>query len=478
MTALLSDLHFALPQMAVLCTAVLALLCDLFCPPKTQAPFYVACVGLIVAASASILCSGYAQHLILNGALLMDDVSALMNMFMALTVLLAFIYAKPYLTTSKMPAGDFYVLALFATTGMMTLASSHTLLMMYLSIELLSLPLYALTAMQRKDARSSEAALKYFVMGGIASGMLLYGISLLYGATGQLEFSAIHTAIQEDASAYQHLIAFSLVFIIAGIAFKLAVIPFHMWAPDVYDGAPLPAVLLVSSAPKIAVIVLLIRLLSVSFIDLIQTWQTMLLILALLSAGLGNVLAIAQTNLKRLFAYSAISHMGYVLLGVFVGTSAGFAAALYYVVIYALTVVAAFGLIIILSRQGHEIVEIDDLQGLNRRNPWLAFLMMIVLFSMAGVPPTVGFFTKLFVLKALVDSQFVWVAALGLVFAVIGAYYYLYVIKVMYFVAPSNETRVRISKGMNFVFSLNSLSLLYLGIFPGTLISACLNALL
>lgn len=476
MTVLLSDLHFAFPQMLVLLTAILVLLSDLFFSSK-QVPFYVACVGVISALVLSILHSGYGQHLILNGALLIDDLSALMNIFILLTVLLIFLYAKAYLYRTKMPASDFYVLALFATAGMMILASSHTLLMVYLSIELLSLPLYAVSAMQRTDGRGSEAALKYFVMGGIASGFLLYGISLLYSATGQIDFTAIHTAIQQQDTPYHALVAFSLVFILVGVAFKLALIPFHMWAPDVYEGAPLPAVLLVSSAPKIAVVVLLIRLLSTVFVDLTETWQAMLLLLALFSAGLGNVLAIAQTNLKRLFAYSAISHMGYVLLGVFVGTPSGFSAALYYVVIYALMAVAGFGLLAVLSRQGLEMAEIDDLKGLNRRNPWIAFLMMIILFSMAGVPPTVGFFTKLFVLKALVDNQFVWVAALSLVFAVIGAYYYLRVIKVMYFEAPVHDTRVRISKSMNFVFSLNSLALLYLGIFPGALIAACLGVL-
>jgi NADH-quinone oxidoreductase subunit N len=477
MTALLSELHFLLPQMTVLFAAVLALLSDLFFSRKTQMPFYIACVGLILAVVLSISYSGYPQHLILNGSLLIDDVSALMNIFIAITVLLVLLYGRPYLVSMKMSAGDFYVLSLFATTGMMLLASSHTLLMLYLSIELLSLPLYALSAMQKTEGRSAEAALKYFVMGGIASGMLLYGISLLYGATGQLDFTAIYTAIHQDASPYRHLVAFSLVFILSGIAFKLAAIPFHMWAPDVYQGAPLPAVLLISSAPKIAVIALLIHVLSISFIDFSATWQSMLLILALLSAGLGNVLAIAQSNLRRLFAYSAISHMGYALLGVFVGTPAGFSAALYYVVIYALMAVAGFGLLAILSHQGQEFSEIDDLKGLNRRNPWLAFLMMVTLFSMAGVPPTVGFFTKLFILKALVDSQLLWVAAVALIFAVIGAYYYLRVIKVMYFDAPQVDARLRVSKGMNFVFSLNSLSLLYLGLFPGALISACLNAL-
>ncbi len=476
MTVLFSDLHFAFPQMLVLLTAILVLLSDLFFSSK-QVPFYVACLGLVGTLLLSIIHSGYGSHLILNGALLVDDLSALMNIFIVLTVLFIFFYAKTYLYRAQMPSGDFYVLTLLATAGMMILASSHTLLMMYLSIELLSLPLYALCAMQRTDGRGAEAALKYFVMGGIASGLLLYGISLLYSATGQLEFAAIHTAIQQQATPYHALIAFSLVFILAGLAFKLALIPFHMWAPDVYEGAPLPTVLLVSSAPKIAVVVLLIRLLSVVFVDLTETWQTMLLLLALFSAGLGNVLAIAQTNLKRLFAYSAISHMGYVLLGIFVGTPAGYSASLYYVVIYALMAIAGFGLLAVLSRQGFEASEIDDLKGLNRRNPWLAFLMMIVLFSMAGVPPTVGFFTKLFILKALVDTQFVWVAALALIFAVIGAYYYLRVIKVMYFDAPIQDTRVRISKGMNFVFSLNSLALLYLGIFPGALISACLNVL-
>jgi NADH-quinone oxidoreductase subunit N len=478
MTELLNNFHLALPEIIILVTACVALLCDLFLSHKVRCiAFYVACAGLISAAGTCVLFLGFERHLLFNGLLVSDDMTCLLNLFIVLVVCLSFIYARHYLIEREMPQADFYVLGLFSTAGMMILISAHTLLMVYLGLELLSLPLYAMTAIRRTQGDGSEAAMKYFVMGAIASGMLLYGISLLFGATGQLGFTDIATAIHSDAVTEHGLLAFSLVFIVAGIGFKLATVPFHMWAPDVYEGAPAPVALFISSAPKIAVIGMMVRLLSTGLMDLTHEWQSLILIMALLSTGFGNLLAIAQTNIKRLFAYSAISHMGYALFGILVATPEGYSASLYYVVVYALMAAAGFGLVVILSRNGIEIEQIDDLKGLNRRNPWLAFLMMIVLFSMAGVPPTVGFFTKLFVLKALVDAQLMWVAVLGLIFAVIGAFYYIRVIKVMYFDAPLADTPIKLSKGINLIFSLNGLSLLYFGIFPGALISACINAL-
>jgi NADH-quinone oxidoreductase subunit N len=477
MTGLLDYIHLASPQLTVLLTACVVLLCDLFCTrAKNAIVFGVTCLGLLIAAGLSMMFFGQNSHMLFHGLLVSDDVTHLMNFFITLTVFLSFVYAKRYFAEHEMPQGDYYVLGLFSTVGMMTLIAAHTLLTIYLGIELVSLPLYAMTAIRRTEGDGSEAAMKYFVMGAIASGMLLYGISLLYGATGKLDLQDIASQIAMNAVTEHHLLAFALVFIVAGVGFKLAAVPFHMWAPDVYEGAPTPVTLFISAAPKVAVVGMVLRLFTEGFVDLLQEWQSLVLIMALLSTGFGNLLAIAQTNLKRLFAYSAISHMGYALFGILAATVNGYAAALYYVIVYAIMSTGAFGLLALLSSNGMEIENIDDLRGLNKRHPWLAFLMMIILFSMAGVPPTVGFFTKLLVLKALIDAHLMWVAILGLVFAVIGAFYYLRIIKVMYFDAPVDDKPIQLSKSTHVIFSLNSLSLLYLGLFPSLLVSLCMSA--
>jgi NADH-quinone oxidoreductase subunit N len=356
------------------------------------------------------------------------------------------------------------------------LVSAHSLLTIYLGLELLSLPLYAMTAIRRTNSDASEAAMKYFVMGSIASGMLLYGISLLYGATGNLDLHDIAHSITLIGQQQHGLLSFAMVFIVAGVGFKLAAVPFHMWAPDVYSGAPTSVTLFISAAPKIAALGMMLRLLTLGLVDLAAQWQMLILVMALLSTGLGNLLAVAQTNIKRLFAYSAISHSGYALFGILAATTAGYSASVYYMLIYSITSAAAFGLIVLMSQHGLEVETIDDLKGLSKRNPWLAFMMMIILFSMAGVPPTVGFFAKLLVLKALVDVHMTWVAVLGLVFAVIGAFYYLRIIKVMYFDEASDLTPVRLPRLTTLIFSANGLALLYLGIFPGALIGACISA--
>ena len=340
----------------------------------------------------------------------------------------------------------------------------------------MSLPLYAMTAIKRTDSDASEAAMKYFVMGAIASGMLLYGISLVYGATGKLDLLEIANTVAANWQQQNTLLAFALVFIMAGVGFKLAAVPFHMWAPDVYQGAPSSVTLFISTAPKIAALGMAFRLLTIGLVDVTVQWQQIILVMSLLSAGLGNLFAVVQTRIKRLFAYSAISHIGYALFGILAANAAGYSAALYYIVVYALMSAAAFGLIVLMSNKGMEIDSIDDLKGLNKRNPWLAFMMLIVMFSMAGVPPTVGFFTKLLVLKALVDVQLTWVAVLGLLFTVIGAYYYLRIVKIMYFDQPVHNEPVLLGRVSNLIYSINCLSLLYLGIFPGALIAVCINA--
>ena len=479
MTGLLENIHLALPEIIILVSACMALLGDLFLRNYVRSiAFICACIGLASATVVTFIFMGQFNTIILNGLFISDDLGQLMKLFIYLTVFLSFVYSQNYLAERQMPSGDYYVLGLFSTLGMMALVSAHSLLTLYLGLELLSLPLYAMTAIRRTNADASEAAMKYFVMGSIASGMLLYGISLLYGATGYLDLHDIAKAIAINGQEHHGLLSFALVFIVAGVGFKLAAMPFHMWAPDVYTGAPSSVTLFISTAPKIAALAMVFRLFSIGLVDLATQWQQLILVMALLSAGAGNLLAIVQTNIKRLFAYSAISHIGYALFGILAATSAGFAAALYYVLVYGLMSAAAFGFIVLLSRSGVEIESIDDLKGLNKRNPWLAFMMMIVLFSMAGVPPTVGFLTKLLVLKALVDVHMTWVSVLGLVFAVVGAFYYLRLVKVMYFDEPMERVPVKLPAVTTLIFSVNSLSLLYLGVFPGALISLSMNALI
>ncbi len=475
-TALLSHLHLALPEITLLITACVALLGDLFFPRRGAAiVLTVASIGLLLTAAESAFFLGHGKALLFSGTFVSDDMAHLMKIFISMTVFLSLFYGREYLEERGIPAGDYTVLALFSTLGMSVLVSAHSLLTVYLGLELMSLPLYAMTAIRRTETDGAEAAMKYFVMGAMASGILLYGMSLLFGATGALEFDGIAKALGTDIfEKQQGLLIFSLVFLVAGVAFKLAAAPFHMWAPDVYDGAPSTTTLFLSAAPKIAALGMAIRLLTLGWGDLVLHWQHLVLILALLSTGLGNVLAIVQTNIKRLLAYSAVSHAGYALFGVLVATPEGYAAALYYILVYGLMSVGAFGLIVLLSRAGVEVININDLRGLNQRKPWLAFLMMLILFSMAGVPPMVGFLTKLLVLKALVDAGLLWVAVLGLLFAVIGAFYYLRVVKVMYFDEPVDPAPIHLPRSTQLIFSINGLSLLYLGIFPSALIATCL----
>lgn len=477
MNELLNNLHLSLPQIIILITACIALLGDLFLRAYCKSiAFFCAIVGLILTGLVSFLFLGQYSTVILNGLFISDDTAQLMTIFICISVLLSFIYAKDYIEERQMPTGDYYILGLFSTLGMTTLVSAHSLLTIYLGLELLSLPLYAMTAIRRTNTDASEAAMKYFVMGAIASGMLLYGISLLYGATGKLDLESVSQAIALGGADKPGLLSFALVFILAGVGFKLAAMPFHMWVPDVYQGAPTSVTLFIGTAPKIAALGMAFRILTLGLPDIASQWQQLVLVMALLSTGAGNLVAIAQNNIKRLLAYSAISHIGYALFGVLAGTAAGYAAALYYVLVYSITSAAGFGLLVLMSRSGVEVETVDDLKGLNKRNPWIAFMMMLVMLSMAGIPPLVGFFTKLLVLKALVDAHMIWVAIIGLIFAVIGAFYYLRIIKVMYFDEVVTETALDLPRVTHIIFSANCLTLLYLGIFPGALIAACINA--
>jgi len=477
MMLLLKNIHLALPEIILLVTACVALLADLFLKRFVRhIALNICLMGLVLAGCCSYLFLGEFKTLALGGLFISDDMAQLMKIFIYASVFVSYLYSRHYLDERQIPGGDYYILGLFSTLGMMVLVSSHSLLSMYLGLEIMSLPLYAMTAIRRTNSDAAEAALKYFVMGAIASGLLLYGFSLLYGATNNLNLADIANALTASWEDTTALLSFALVFIIAGIGFKLAAVPFHMWAPDVYQGAPTSVTLFLSAAPKIAALGMMLRILTIAMVSLKPQVTQLLLLMALLSTAVGNILAVTQSNLKRLLAYSAIAHIGYALFGVLAGTQEGYAAALYYILVYALMSVAAFGLLVLLSREGEEIEFVEDLKGLNKRNPWLAFMMMIVMFSMAGVPPAVGFFIKLAVLKALVAANMTWVAVVGLLFAVIGAYYYIKVVKVMYFEDSRVTAKIQLPRAATVVYSVNCLALLFLGIFPAALYHACMNA--
>jgi NADH-quinone oxidoreductase subunit N len=385
-----------------------------------------------------------------------------------------FTYSREYLQQRQIYKGEFFVLGLFAILGMMILTSAHNFLTIYLGLELLSLSLYAMVAMQRDSVTASEAAMKYFVLGAIASGMLLYGISMIYGVTGTLDLAGV--AEQVPGSEKQLLLTFGLVFLIVGIAFKLGAVPFHMWVPDVYHGSATATTLFIGSAPKIAAFAMLMRLLVDGLGDLHAQWQDILVILAVLSMGVGNIIAIAQSNIKRMLAYSTISHVGFLMLGVLTGTEEGYAASMFYTLTYVLMTLGGFGMIILLSRKGFEADNLDDFKGLNQRSPWFALMMLIVMFSMAGVPPFIGFWAKLAVLKEVVAADMVWLAVVAVVFSIIGAFYYLRVVRLMYFDKAQDSARLEVPLDMRLLLSANGLAVLLIGVFPGSLLALCLSA--
>ncbi|MFN2310169.1 MAG: NADH-quinone oxidoreductase subunit NuoN, partial [Gammaproteobacteria bacterium] len=412
---------------------------------------------------------------VLNGTFVADPMATLLKSFIYVVTFGAFVYARDYLRVRDLFKGEYYVLGLFGMLGMMVMVSAHSLLTIYLGLELLSLSLYALVAFSRDDARATEAAMKYFVLGALASGMLLYGMSMVYGLTGSLDIAEIGAAIAERG-LQDIVLIFALVFIILGLAFKLGAVPFHMWLPDVYQGAPTAVTLYLGSAPKIAAFAMTLRLLAEALGGLQADWGGMLAILAVLSLALGNVVAIAQTNLKRMLAYSTISHVGFLLLGLLAGTSDGYAAAMFYTVTYAIMALGGFGMIVLLSRAGFEAEELDDFKGLNERNPWFAGMMLLLMFSMAGVPPTVGFYAKLVVLEAVINVEMVWLALVAVFFSIIGVFYYLRVVKLMYFDPPTDTVPLAAPADLQVTLSINALAVLVLGIFPGGLLSLCLAA--
>jgi NADH-quinone oxidoreductase subunit N len=473
----LNDIIIMRPEFFLVAAACVLLLADAFMKPAERPYLHWLSIGVLAVTIYLVLAFQPAGPVTaFHGMFILDGVSEILKVFSLLCTILVFIYGRPYLNDRKLLVGEFYTLMIFAVIGVMLLVSAGNLIMIYLGLELLTLSSYALVALNRDSKLSSEAAIKYFVLGALSSGMLLYGMSMVYGATGTLDLVQLHAAIPQ--SAMPQLLVFGLIFMIIGVAFKLGAAPFHMWIPDVYQGAPTPVTAFVGSASKLAAFGMAFRLLATGMSNLSQHWQLMLAALAVLSLAIGNVVAIVQTNIKRLLAYSTISHMGYLLLGLVNAGPEGYSAAMFYAVSYALMSTAAFGVILALSRAGFECEEIDDFKGLNQRAPWMAFLMMLCMFSLAGVPPMFGFFAKLLVLQAAIHAGMMWLAIVGAVFAIIGLYYYLYVVKVMYFDKPVAGTEVRLQTDftLRVALSLNALVLLALGLYWGPLLAWCNQA--
>jgi NADH-quinone oxidoreductase subunit N len=385
-------------------------------------------------------------------------------------------YSRTYLSLRGLFRGETFVLVLFALLGMQVLITANSFLTLYLGLELMSLSLYALVAMQRDAEAPAEAAMKYFVLGALASGFLLYGMSMIYGATGSLEIDKVAAAVLGNAEN-KVLLLFGLVFVVSAIAFKLGAVPYHMWVPDVYQGAPTAITLLIGTAPEFAAFAMLLRLLGGALAGAEVDWQGMLVVLTVLSVTLGHVVAIAQTNLKRMLAYSTIANMGYVLMGFLAADVTGYSAAMFYMVAYVLTSLASFGMILLLSRKGFEADLLTDLKGLNARSPWWAFVMLLVMFSLAGMPPTIGFYAKLLVLQAAIKAGYVWLAVVGVLAALIGAFYYLRIVKLMYFDEPADSAPIEARGDTRVLLSANGLALLLFGILPQPLMGLCAVAL-
>ncbi|HYL89648.1 MAG TPA: NADH-quinone oxidoreductase subunit NuoN [Burkholderiales bacterium] len=426
------------------------------------------------------------RYYLFNGLFVADPLSNLLKLVCYLAVSVALVYSRSYMVERGLLRPEFLTLLLFSLLGMMVLISAASFLTVYLGLELMSLCLYALVALNRDSTASTEAAMKYFVLGALSSGLLLYGMSMIYGATGTLTLPDVaqHVARQAGSAADRNFLVFGVVFVVAGLAFKLGVVPFHMWIPDVYHGASTPVTLVISSGPKIAAFAMAVRLLVNGLPVLAPDWQQMLAFLAILSIALGNITAIAQSNLKRMLAYSAIAHMGFMLLGLLSGMVNGnwlnrtdaYSASLFYMIVYTVMTLGAFGMLLFLSHAGFECENLDDLKGLNRRHPWYAFLMMLIMFSLAGIPPTAGFYAKLAVFQAAVAADHVWLAIVAVMLSLVGAFYYLRVVKLMYFDEPTEAMPVRAQPVGQLVLSVNGLLLLILGIVPQSLMAMCVMA--
>lgn len=470
-----------LPELFLLAATCGLLLTDLFLSQERRGFIHFLALAILAVAAVLTLRGVPGVPLpvrVFSDTFQRDAVGDLLKLFIYLMTALAFVYAKPYLKDRNLFKGEFYMLCLFAVLGMMLLVSAGNLTVVYLGLELLALSSYALVAFDRDNRLASEAAIKYFVLGAMASGMLLYGMSMLYGVTGTLDIARISEAAAVLQGDQRTLFLFGVVFIVVGVAFKFGAAPFHMWLPDVYQGAPTAITLFISAAPKLAALGMAYRLFDNAAGSIDMHWQIVLAWLAFLSLALGNLIAIVQTNFKRMLAYSAISHVGFLFLGLANGTPEGYAAATLYAICYTLMAAGSFAAIILMSRKGFEAEELSDYRGLFRTHPWFALMILLLMFSLAGVPPLFGFWAKLAVIRAAIDADLLWLAISAVVFAVIGAFYYLRVVKIMFFDAPSDEVRIepQADPQLRWVFSVNALAMLVLGLFWNPLLDMCLAA--
>jgi NADH-quinone oxidoreductase subunit N len=478
----------AWPEIFLLTAACLILVADLYVSDERRDITYGLSLGTLGVTAALLV---FAQSFVggqpsytFNDMFVADGMASLLKLLAVVTVAVCFVYSRRYLQDRGLYKGEYFVLALFALLGMLVMISANHFLVLYLGLELMSLCLYAMVALNRDSAASTEAAMKYFILGALASGLLLYGMSMIYGATGVLQLDRVAVAIA-SGQANAVLLVFGLVFIVAGLAFKIGVVPFHMWIPDVYHGAPNAMTLFIGTAPKLAAFAMAMRLLVNGLLPLAIDWQQMLVVMAVLSMGLGNFAAIAQTNIKRMLAYSTIAHMGFMLLGLLSGVVGGnlasaadaYSSALFYVVAYVLMSAGAFGMVLLLSRAGFEADSLDDFRGLNQRSPWYAFVMLILMFSLTGIPPTVGFYAKLAVVQATVNAGMIWLAVVAVLFSLVGAFYYLRIVKLMYFDDATDHSPLAAGSDMRLVMSANGIAVLGLGILPGPLMQLCLDAI-
>ena len=482
------DLYPAAPEIFLLLMSFLVLFVDLiFGATHRWMAAMLTVITLLGCAAITLVTSDGQTTLTFSNMFVDDLLSDFLKLMTYLAVIMMLIYSRQYMADRGLDKGEFYLLVLYATLGMMVMISAANFLTVYLGLELMSLSLYGLVAIDRDSPRATEAAMKYFVLGALASGLLLYGMSMIYGATGSLEIGGVAQALYQGQSE-KTVLVFGLVFLVAGVAFKLGLVPFHMWIPDVYHGAPTAVTRFIGSAPKFAAVAMALRLLVYALFGLAVDWQQMLLIMAVLSIGLGNLAAIAQTNIKRMLAYSAISHMGYMVLGLMSGVVGGqvdaftavnaYSSALYYTVAYVLMSLGAFGMVLLLSRAGYEAENLEDFKGLNKRSPWFAAVMLVIMFSMAGIPFFVGFFAKFAVLLAAIKAGYTAVAVVAVMFSLVGAFYYLRVVKLMYFDTPVDSAPITAGLDLRVLLSVNGLAVAGFGLFPDAMMMVCTTALM
>jgi len=477
------------PEILLLAAACLVALVDLWVKdPRRLVTYSLAQASLFALALLQLwyFADGFTLYA-MQRMVVADPMGHLLGLFATLAMMVTLVYARPYAAEREMLKGELFSLSMFSLLGILVMLAANNFLVVYLGLELMSLSLYALVAMRRDSIPATEAAMKYFVLGALASGFLLYGLSMMYGATGSLEIAEVFKAIG-TGQINKSVLVLGTVFVVAGLAFKLGAVPFHMWVPDVYQGAPTAATLLVGGAPKLAAFAITIRLLVEGMLGLAVDWQQMLVLLSVGSMLLGNLAAIAQSNIKRMLAYSTIAQIGFMLLGLCPGVVSGntvsavnaYSSAMFYVVVDVLTSLGTFGMIMLLSRVGHEAELIDDFKGLARKSPWFAGVMAVLMFSLAGIPPTVGFYAKLAVLQSLVSTNvpgFIWLAVVAVVLSLLGAFYYLRVVKVMYFDDPIDSHPVAGTADARIMLSLNGAAVLLLGILPGGLMQMCAQAI-